>query len=306
MAAGTPATILVEAPQRQSSVVTTVAAYVSLTKPRVISLLLVTTLAAMVIAARGIPPIHLILLTLLGGALGAGGANAINCWFDRDIDAVMHRTVWRAIPAGVLRPRDALVFGVMLGAGSFAVLAGFVNLLSAVLTIAALLFYVVVYTGWLKRSSTQNIVIGGAAGAVPPLVGWAAVTGDISLLAVYLFAVVFYWTPPHFWALSLLIKEDYRRARVPMLPVVRGETETRRQILLYSVVLVALTIAVFALGLLGLPYLVAAVPLGAILILLAVRLLRQQTTSSARTMFKYSMLYLALLFAAMAIDRVVA
>jgi len=306
MAAGTPATILVEAPQRQSSVVTTVAAYVSLTKPRVISLLLVTTLAAMVIAARGIPPIHLILLTLLGGALGAGGANAINCWFDRDIDAVMHRTVWRAIPAGVLRPRDALVFGVMLGAGSFAVLAGFVNLLSAVLTIAALLFYVVVYTGWLKRSSTQNIVIGGAAGAVPPLVGWAAVTGDISLLAVYLFAVVFYWTPPHFWALSLLIKEDYRRARVPMLPVVRGETETRRQILLYSVVLVALTIAVFALGLLGLPYLVAAVPLGAILILLAVRLLRQQTTPSARTMFKYSMLYLALLFAAMAIDRVVA
>ena len=287
------------------SIATTIAAYVSLTKPRVISLLLVTTLAAMVIAASGLPPMHLVLLTLLGGALGAGGANAINCWFDRDIDGVMHRTVWRAIPAGVLRPRDALAFGVLLGIASFVVLAAFVNLLSAVLTLAALLFYVLVYTSWLKRSSSQNIVIGGAAGAVPPLVGWAAVTGELSLLALYLFAVVFYWTPPHFWALSLLLKEDYRRAGVPMLPVIRGEAETRQQILLYSIGLVALTVAVFGAGLLGWPYLVGALILGAILILCAVRLLRAATAPAARRMFKYSMLYLALLFAVMAFDRVI-
>jgi protoheme IX farnesyltransferase len=289
----------------RTSLARTVAAYVSLTKPRVISLLLLTTLAAMVIAARGLPPVHLILLTLLGGALGAGGANAINCWLDRDIDAVMQRTVWRAIPAGVLQPRDALIFGVLLGVASFVLLAALVNVLSAVLTTAALLFYVLVYTSWLKRSSAQNIVIGGAAGAVPPLVGWAAVTGEISLLAVYLFAIVFYWTPPHFWALSLLIKEDYRRAGVPMLPVVRGEEETRRQILLYAVALVALTVVVFAAGLLGVPYLVGAVVLGAILILYAFRLLREGTRDAARRMFKYSMLYLALLFVVMAIDRVV-
>ncbi len=281
------------------------AAYVNLTKPRVISLLLVTTLAAMVIAAAGMPPLGLVALTLLGGALGAGGANAINCWLDRDIDAMMHRTVWRAIPAGVLRPRDALTFGVLLGAASFAVLALFVNMLSAVLTLAALVFYVLVYTRWLKRSSTQNIVIGGAAGAVPPLVGWAAVTGEVSLLAVYLFAIVFYWTPPHFWALSLLIKEDYRRAGVPMLPVVRGEPETRRQVLLYSIVLVALTVVVFGLGLLGVPYLVGAVILGALLLRYAVRLLREATTEAARAMFKYSMLYLTLLFVVMAVDRLV-
>ena len=284
---------------------TTIAAYVNLTKPRVISLLLITTLAAMVIAAAGMPPLGLVALTLVGGALGAGGANAINCWLDRDIDAMMHRTVWRAIPAGVLRPRDALIFGILLGVASFAVLALFVNVLSAVLTLAALVFYVLVYTRWLKRSSTQNIVIGGAAGAVPPLVGWAAVTGEVSLLAVYLFAIVFYWTPPHFWALSLLMKEDYRRAGVPMLPVVRGEHETRQQVLLYSIVLVALTVVVFGLGLLGVPYLVGALILGALLLRYAVRLLHAATTEAARAMFKYSMLYLALLFAAMAVDRVV-
>jgi len=286
------------------SVSTTVAAYVSLTKPRVVSLLLVTTLAAMVIAAEGMPPIHLVLLTLLGGALGAGGANAINCWLDRDIDAVMHRTVWRAIPSGVLRAEDALRFGIILGIASFVVLAAFVNLLSALLTMAALLFYVLIYTRWLKRSSAQNIVIGGAAGAVPPLVGWAAVTGEISLLAVYLFAIVFYWTPPHFWALSLLIKEDYRRAGVPMLPVVRGDRETHQQILLYSVVLVALTGVVFGAALLDVVYLVSALALGGLLILYAVRLRREATLAAARRMFKFSMLYLALLFCAMAIDRV--
>ena len=284
----------------------TITAYASLTKPRVISLLLVTTLAAMVIAAGGLPPIHLILLTLLGGALGAGGANAINCWLDRDIDAIMQRTVWRAIPAGVLQPGDALRFGILLGVASFFVLAAFVNVLSAALTMAALLFYVLIYTRWLKRSSAQNIVIGGAAGAVPPLVGWAAVTGEIGLLAVYLFAIVFYWTPPHFWALSLLLKEDYRRAGVPMLPVVRGEDETRRQIFLYSVALVALTVAVFGAGLLGMAYLLGAVGLGGLLILYAARLLKEATAESARRMFKYSMLYLALLFCAMAIDRVLA
>ena len=181
-----------------------------------------------------------------------------------------------------------------------------VNLLAAMLTLGALLFYVVVYTGWLKRSTAQNIVIGGAAGAVPPLVGWAAVTGDLSLLAVYLFAIVFYWTPPHFWALSLLIKEDYRRAHVPMLPVVRGEAETRQQIVLYSIALVALTISVFALGLLGAVYLAAAVVLGAALLWYAVRLQRTQTRAAGLSLYKYSMLYLALLFAAMAADRVLA
>jgi protoheme IX farnesyltransferase len=278
---------------------------VSLVKPRVIALLLVTTAAAMGVAAGGLPPPGLLAWTLLGGAFGAAGANAINCWFDRDIDAVMLRTAHRAIPGGVVSPVQALGFGVTLGAASFVVLAVFVNLLSAALTIAALVFYVVVYTGWLKRSSEQNIVIGGAAGAVPPLVGWAAVTGELSLLAIFLFAIVFYWTPPHFWALSLLIQDDYRRARVPMLPVVRGERETQTQILFYTVALVAVTIVVYAAGLLGALYVLAAAVLGTLFIWYAVWLYRTATREAARGLFKYSVLYLSLLFGAMVLDRVV-
>jgi len=280
------------------------AAFLSLVKPRVIALLLVTTAASMAVAAGGFPAPGLLAWTLLGGAFGAAGANAINCWLDRDIDAIMSRTAQRAIPAGTLAPAVALCFGVFLGAASFAVLAIFVNLLAAVLTLAALVFYVVVYTGWLKRSSAQNIVIGGAAGAVPPLVGWAAVTGELSLLAVYLFAVVFYWTPPHFWALALLMEEDYRRARVPMLPVVRGERETREQILLYSIALVAMTVVVYATGLLGTIYLAAALTLGAVFVGYALRLMATGTRAAARSLFKYSIVYLAVLFAAMVLDRV--
>ncbi len=278
-------------------------AYVSLTKPRIISLLLVTTLAGMVLAANGWPPLGLMLATLLGGALGAGGANAINCWVDRDIDSLMRRTVLRAIPSGIVSPAQALAFGLVLTIASFAVMAVFVNLLSALLTTGSLLYYVVIYTAWLKRASVHNIVIGGAAGAAPPLIGWTAVTGEISLLAVFLFATVFYWTPPHFWALSLLIKGDYARAKVPMLPVVRGDEETRRQILLYSILLSALTASMFAFGLLGPIYLVGSLVLGGLLILYSVQLCQEADQAAARRLYKYSLLYLPLLFAAMIMDR---
>jgi protoheme IX farnesyltransferase len=278
-------------------------AYISLTKPRIISLLLLTTFAGMVLAANGMPPLGLVLATMIGGALGAGGANAINCWIDRDIDSLMRRTVLRAIPSGIVTPGNALAFGIALGVGAFVVMAVFVNLLAALLTTGALVYYVGVYTQWLKRSSVQNIVIGGAAGAVPPLVGWVAVTGEISLLAIYLFAIVFYWTPPHFWALSLLIKGDYARAKVPMLPVVRGDDETRRQILLYSVLLAALTAVMFAVGLLGPIYLVGALIFGGLFVLFSAQLCREATQASARRLYKYSLLYLPLLFGAMIVDR---
>jgi protoheme IX farnesyltransferase len=276
---------------------------VSLTKPRIISLLLVTTLAGMVLAANGWPPLSLLIATLLGGALGAGGANAINCWLDRDIDSMMRRTVLRAIPSGVVTPQQALAFGLALTVASFVVMAWFVNLLAALLTTGALVYYVVVYTGWLKRSSVHNIVIGGAAGAAPPLIGWAAVTGEVSLLAIYLFAIVFYWTPPHFWALSLLIKGDYARARVPMLPVIHGDEETRRQILLYTILLAALTAVMFAVGLLGPIYLVGALVLGGIFIHYSAQLCREASQAAARRLYKYSLLYLPLLFGAMILDR---
>ncbi len=278
-------------------------AYVSLTKPRIISLLLVTTLAGMVLAANGWPPLTLVIATLMGGALGAGGANAINCWIDRDIDSVMRRTVLRAIPSGIVTPKQALAFGLVLTAASFVVMAVFVNLLAAILTTGSLVYYVLVYTAWLKRSSVHNIVIGGAAGAAPPLIGWAAATGEVSLLAIYLFATVFYWTPPHFWALSLLIKGDYARAKVPMLPVVRGDEETRRQILLYSILLCALTATMFAFGLLGPVYLLGALALGGLMVLYSVQLCREASQAAARRLYKYSLLYLPLLFAAMIVDR---
>ena len=277
--------------------------YLSLTKPRIVVLLLITTLAPMVVAADGWPGWGLVLATLLGGALAAGGGNALNCYLDRDIDALMGRTGWRPLPSGTLAPEAALRFGLALAVGSFVVLAVWVNLLAAVLAQVGLLCYVFVYTRWLKRTTPSNIVIGGAAGAVPPLVGWAAVTGDLGLLPAYLFAIIFFWTPPHFWALALLIRAEYEKAGVPMLPIVRGEAETRRQILLYSLLLVAVSVVLFSFRLTGLAYLGAALVLGALFIYYAVRLLHEATRAAALRLYKYSLLYLALIFAAVVVDR---
>jgi protoheme IX farnesyltransferase len=277
-----------------------VADYVTLTKPRVQLLLLLTTVATMEVA--GSPSLGLILLTLLGGALSAGGAGAVNHWYDRDIDVQMARTATRPIPAGRISPRAALTFGIVLATLSFAELSLTVNVLAASLALSGFLGYVFVYTLWLKRSTPQNIVIGGAAGAVPPLVGWAAVTGGLDGSALYLFAIVFYWTPPHFWALSLLMKDEYAKVRVPMLPVVRGEGETRRQITLYSVLLVAITFLPFAGRLFDGLYAAAAAVLSGIFLWLAIRLQRRPDRRAALRLYLYSLLYLALLFAAMVAD----
>jgi protoheme IX farnesyltransferase len=274
--------------------------YVAMTKPKVQSLLLFTTVATMYVA--GDPSLGLVALTCIGGALSAGGAGAINHYWDRDIDAVMSRTADRPLPAGRVAPRSALIYGVALGTASFALLSLTVNLLAAALALAGLLGYVLVYTIWLKRATPQNIVIGGAAGAVPPLVAWAATTGTLEGSSLYLFAIVFYWTPPHFWALSLLMRDEYAKAGVPMLPVVRGESETRWQILLYSVLLVAVTVLPFAGTLFGGLYLAAALALGAGLVALAVRLRRRADRRSALRLYLYSLAYLALLFAAMVVD----
>jgi protoheme IX farnesyltransferase len=283
----------------------TVLAYVNLTKPRIIVLLLITTLGGMVIAARSIPPSELILATMVGGAFAAGGANAINCYIDRDIDQMMHRTRRRSLPSGRVTPRNALIYGLVLGVLSFVILAVFANLLSAALAQFGLLFYVLIYTGYLKRSTPQNIVIGGAAGAMPPMVGWAAVTGSVDLTALYLFAIIFFWTPPHFWALSLITAQDYARANIPMLPLIFGESETRRQIFLYSILLVTLSVFVFAGQSLGFIYLGSAAVLGVGLMVYAVRLLRNGSLIRARQMFMYTNIYLALIFLAMAVDRVI-
>ena len=279
------------------------AGFLQLTKPRIILLLLAPTLCAMIVAADGWPAPLLVAATLLGGALAAGAANAFNHYLDRDIDAVMHRTAHRALPAGVLQPRQAVWFGLVLAVLSFVVLTVFANLLAALLAQAAIVFYIFVYTRWLKRSSPSNIVIGGAAGAVPPLVGWAAVTGSIGLLPLYLFAIIFYWTPPHFWALSLLIKDDYARARIPMLPVVRGGAETRRQIVLYSILMVAITLLLVPFQLAGLFYLASAVLLGGLFVFYAVRLLREASAVAARLLFQHSGVYLYLILAAIVVDQ---
>ena len=276
--------------------------YISLTKPRIVVLLLGTALGGMFLAAEGPPPLSLALLVMTGGALGAGGAQALNHYWDRDIDRLMYRTRHRPVADLRITPRNALVFGVVLNVAAFVVLAGWVNLLSALLTLSATLFYVFVYTGWLKRSTPQNIVIGGAAGAVPPLVGWAAVTGGLDLPALYLFAIVFFWTPPHFWALSLLLKTDYARAKVPMLPVVRGKASTARSIMLHAIVLVALTVLFFTIETVGLLYLSGAVVLGALLLLMAWRLLRSNGVQGARPLYLYSLLYLAGIFALVIVD----
>ncbi|MBV8713560.1 MAG: protoheme IX farnesyltransferase [Chloroflexi bacterium] len=280
-------------------------AYVQLTKPRVMSLLLATTVTAMVIAARGMPNLGTLIATVLGGALMSGGAGAINHYVDRDIDPLMGRTAWRPIPSGIIAPRDALRFGIALAVIASVVFLVFVNPLAMVLSQVGLLGYVFIYTLWLKRSTPSNIVIGGAAGAIPPLVGWAAVTNEVgSLTAWYLFAIIFFWTPPHFWALSLLIRQHYERAGVPMLPVVRGDTETRRQIILYSLLLVVLTLVLSPFGMMGLYYFAAALVLGGLFIHNAVRLWREATREAARRLYLYSILYLFALFTAMAVDRV--
>ena len=276
--------------------------YIKLTKPRVISLLLVTTAAAMFTAAHGVPNGWLILWTMVGGYLAAGGANAINHYVDRDIDMFMKRTDARPVVAGSVTPRRALVFGVGCGVVAAAVLALAANELAAVLALMGLAVYVGIYTVWLKRSTVHNIVIGGAAGAFPPLVGWAAVTGHLGLYPWLLFAVVFYWTPPHFWALALLLQNDYANAGVPMLPVVHGEDATRRQIFLWTLVMVGVTVLPCAAGLAGWTYFVGALILNGVFVVLAFRLWRQPSRSRAKVTFHYSLLYLALLFVLMAID----
>ncbi|HZP56691.1 MAG TPA: heme o synthase [Dehalococcoidia bacterium] len=280
----------------------TAAAYVALTKPRIISLLLITTIPTMILAADGVPSLWLIVATLAGGTLAAGGANAINCYVDRDIDEVMHRTQGRPLPMGKVDPTSALVFAVALEVAAFVLLAVAANLLAAVLAASAAAFYVFVYTLWLKRSTPQNIVIGGAAGAVPPLVGWAAVRGDIGLPALVLFAVVFLWTPPHFWALSIKYRDDYERAGVPMLPVVATLRETKRQIFIYALLLVPASLLLLATGAAGWIYGVTAGVLGAMFAWQAWRLRADDRPGAAMGVFSFSILYLTLVFLAAGAD----
>ena len=274
--------------------------YLTLTKLKVQSLLLFTTVTTMYVA--GDPSLGLILLTCLGGALSAGGAGAINHAVDRDIDRTMARTADRPVASGRVSPRAAIAFGVLLECASFLLLATTVNPLAATLSLLGFLGYVFVYTLWLKRTTPQNIVIGGAAGAMPPLVAWAAVTGGLSGMAFFLFAIVFFWTPPHFWALSLLMKDEYAKAGVPMLPVVRGETETRRQIILNTILLYAVTQLPFCAGGLGIAYVIPSILLGAVFIYFSTKLLRTGDRRWALRTYLFSLAYLALLFLAMAID----
>jgi protoheme IX farnesyltransferase len=282
-----------------------VQAYVGLTKPRIIELLLVTTVPAMVLADRGFPSPWLVLAVLAGGTMAAGGANTINCVLDRDIDEKMRRTHRRPLPAGSVTPRAALRFGIALEVLAFAWLWASVNLLAAALSVGATAFYVFVYTMWLKRTTTQNIVIGGAAGAVPVLVGWAAVTGRIGLPAWVMFAIVFMWTPPHFWALAMKYRDDYAAAGVPMLPVVAGPKAAARQILAYSVVLVGVTLTLCPAAKMGPVYLVAAIVLGARFLSCAHQLSRDNSARAALRLFSFSITYLGLLFMAIAVDAVI-
>ena len=273
-----------------------------LTKPRIISLLLVTTIAPMFVA--GNPDLLLVLLVLVGGYLMAGGANAVNMYMDRDIDDRMARTRLRPIPSGRMSGTSVLAFGVALATAATFLFAYFVNVVSAALALAGFYFYIFVYTRWLKRTTPQNIVIGGAAGAFPPLVGWAAVTGSLDLVAVYLFLIIFYWTPPHFWALALLKQRDYSKAGVPMAPLVWGESETMSQMFWYTLILIGLTVMPFTFGAFGIIYLISAIVLGAILLIGIIRMrLATDWTARAWWVYKYSLLYLALLFVAMAADK---
>jgi protoheme IX farnesyltransferase len=291
-----------EAAEGRPSLRDTVTAYYRLTKPRIVLLLLITTVPAMLLAARGLPSLWLILATLTGGAIAAGSANAINMYLDRDIDAIMRRTRQRPLPAHAIAPERALRFGFVLGAIAFYFLAVTVNVLAAVLAVSAIAFYIFVYTMWLKRTTSQNIVIGGAAGAVPALVGWAAVTGTLAWPAVVLFAIVFVWTPPHFWALAMRFSGDYAAAGVPMLPVVRGADETRRQILLYSLVLFATTLLLVPVGGMGPVYTGAAVLLGGSFVYRSLQVWRSADEARTRRLFSFSILYLAGLFAAVGAD----
>jgi protoheme IX farnesyltransferase len=274
--------------------------YFELTKPKVQLLLLLTTITTMYVA--GDPSVGLVAVTVLGGYLSAGGAGAVNHYWDRDIDVAMKRTATRPVPSGRVAPRAALWFGLGLQVASFVLLAGLVNLLAAVLALGGFVWYVVIYTMWLKRRTPQNIVIGGAAGAIPPLVGWAAVTGGLAPVAPYLFAIVFFWTPPHFWALSLLMKDEYAAVKVPMMPVVHGEAETRRQILLYAVLLMILTLLPVAFSYFGIVYAICAAALGGAFIVRAYDLYRQADRPAALRTYLFSLAYLALLFAAMVLD----
>jgi heme o synthase len=282
-----------------------VGAYIALTKPRIIELLLVTTFPAMVVAADGIPNLWLVFATLLGGSLAAGGANTINCYIDRDIDAIMGRTHGRPIPAGLISPERALVFGITLGIVSFVFLTLAVNLLTALLAVSAILFYVFVYTLWLKRWTVENIVIGGAAGSIPPLCGWAAVTNGLDAAPILMFAIIFLWTPPHFWALAIRFRDEYEAAHVPMLPVTHGAVEARRRSLLYTVVTVATSLLLFATGDVSYLYLTVAAVSGAVFLWLAWRQIQVATVSAAMQMFHFSLAYLAIIFMAMVADRIV-
>jgi heme o synthase len=290
--------------RRPSGAAVTARDYVTLTKPRIMTLLLLTGVCGLVVGARGAPAAGTIVITVVGLGLACGGASALNHLIDRDIDRLMSRTANRPVASGRVPPARALEFGLGLSAASVVLLAGLVNPLTAVLALAGNLFYVVVYTRWLKRSTTQNIVIGGAAGAVPPLVGWAAGAGHLSLAALALFAIIMVWTPPHFWALAILIEDDYAAASIPMLPVARGTAVTTRQILLYSLALVPVTLMPTLLGSVGVAYAAAALALGGCFLVLAWRLRRHPTRKRAGHLFHYSLAYLAALFVAMALDLV--
>ena len=280
--------------------------YFELSKPRIIVLLLITTLAAMVMAARGIPSLTLVFWTLLAGALAAGSAGAFNCAYDADIDKIMKRTAERPIPAGRISVRAAIVYASIIGAISFAIFFFLVNPLAAYLSLAGNVYYVLIYTMWLKRTTPLNIVIGGAAGAVPPLVGWAAVTHSMGAPALGLFALIFLWTPPHFWSLALAVETDYEKAKVPMFPNVYGDERTKREIIYYSIILVVASLALYPLHVMGALYFGAAAVLGGIFLLEAFRTWRERNgTVDARRMFRYSLVYLALMCAVMVIDRII-
>jgi protoheme IX farnesyltransferase len=287
------------------AVASKVGAYVALTKPRIIELLLVTTVPAMVVAQRGLPDVWLIVVTVIGGTMAAGGANAINMFVDRDIDAVMERTRNRPLVTGAVTPQAALAFAVGLEVVAFLWLWGFVNLLSATLAVGATAFYVFVYTLWLKRSSSQNIVIGGAAGAAPVLIGWSAVTNHLAWAPWVMFAIVFFWTPPHFWALAIKYRDDYTRARVPMLPSVTGERAVGTQIVAYSIVVLGVSLLLVPVADMGWIYTVTAAVTGAMFVGWSVRLLRRPSARNAMKLFGYSITYLTVLFVSMAVDQLV-
>ncbi len=279
--------------------------YVNLTKPLIVALLLTTTMGGMLVAARGLPPLNIFVLTMVGGAFAAGGSNALNSYIDRDVDKVMGRTRRRPLPEGRVSPRSALLFAVTLSVASPLILGFGVNWLTAALAVLGNIYYAGIYTLFLKRATPQNIVVGGAAGAIPPLVGWAAVSNNVGLLALYLFAIILLWTPPHTWALMLLLDKDYNKARIPMLPAAWGQVEARRQIILYSVLLVAISLVPFSIGALGPLYLLGALALGAYFLVLALRLWRdgEGYKPIARKLYHFSNAYLALLFLIMVVDH---